>query len=124
LLTTDQFVQTLRDYKRNADKRFCFILGAGASVESGIDSGATLARRWYNELPDHHSADGIAEWKNKIKFREEDIPYYYSEIFSFRFSVDRDNGIDAINEVIEKGRPGFGYSILARVLETSSTILL
>jgi NAD-dependent SIR2 family protein deacetylase len=34
----------------SSDSRYCFILGAGASVESGIPSGQKLAQEWFEEL--------------------------------------------------------------------------
>ena len=52
--------------------RFCFILGAGASVESGISSGNTLEMRWMDELmgreagADGAEAERIAEETRKL----------------------------------------------------------
>ena len=37
-------------HKDMEDRSFAFILGAGASVTSGIPSGGTLAKRWLEEL--------------------------------------------------------------------------
>jgi len=32
------------------DKKYCFILGAGASKQSGIPTGAELVKEWMNQL--------------------------------------------------------------------------
>ena len=33
-----------------ADKKYCFLLGAGASKPSGIPTGGELVQKWMNEL--------------------------------------------------------------------------
>src|SRR5438045_2062819 len=44
----------LNEFKRRndqmKDRPFCWILGSGASVQSGIPTGALLARQWLKEL--------------------------------------------------------------------------
>ena len=47
VLSTKQLVQQIMESNRNGE-RFCFILGSGASVESGIPSGSTLEMCWMN----------------------------------------------------------------------------
>ena len=44
-LSTNQLVQEIQAAERGGD-RFCFILGAGASAESGIPTGRQLENRW------------------------------------------------------------------------------
>ena len=64
-LSTNQLVQTIRDAERGGD-RFCFILGAGASAESGIPTGRQLENRWMaclmGEQPD---MDGSEPYKKQ-----------------------------------------------------------
>ena len=45
ILSTEQLARTIQDMQRYGG-RFCFILGAGASVESGIPTGGQLENRW------------------------------------------------------------------------------
>jgi len=56
------------------DKRFCFILGAGASKESGIPTGAELATSWYGELADRSRRDSPEwnEWFPMVKMETTD----------------------------------------------------
>ena len=49
ILSTQQLVRLLRESGANGE-RFCFILGSGASVESGIPTGNQLEMRWMNCL--------------------------------------------------------------------------
>ena len=48
ILTTERFVQLFLETKDK--QRFCFILGAGASVDSGIKAGNRLEMIWMNQL--------------------------------------------------------------------------
>ena len=116
-LTTEFFINDIKDTLGNADAKFCFILGAGASVESGILSGGTLANKWYSELGNHHTSEEIEQWKTDVAFDEKNVAAFYSQLFSFRYKRNMDAGINYINSVIEKGSPGFGYSVLSQVLD-------
>ena len=53
ILKPDDLADLIRESNSN-NLRFCFILGSGASVESGIPSGGVLEMTWMNEL----AADG------------------------------------------------------------------
>ncbi len=116
-ISTEILINHLRDTLRNPDNKICFILGSGASVESGIDSGAMLARQWYNELPKFHSEGKITEWKDEVAFDEKNIPAFYSKLFRFRYAGHSDDGVHHITSIIEKGNPGFGYTILSQILQ-------
>ena len=63
-LSTNQLVQEIQAAERGGD-RFCFILGAGASAESGIPTGRQLENRWMaclmGEQPD---LDGSKPYTN------------------------------------------------------------
>lgn len=45
-MSTKELANLLKEAKNDRQKRFCFILGAGASIESGIDSGAVMSKKW------------------------------------------------------------------------------
>ncbi len=60
ILSTEHFINTFKTGMDN-NERFCFVLGSGASVESGIPMGGTLEMEWMDylmgESPD--SADNL-----------------------------------------------------------------
>src|SRR4051812_38155319 len=95
-ISADIFINHLRDTLQNPDNKICFVLGAGASVESGIHSGAMLARQWYSELPKFHPQQRITDWKSETTFDENDTPAFYSRLFRLRYEGHRDNGIHFI----------------------------
>ena len=64
ILSTKQLVRLLQESSENGE-RFCFILGSGASVESGIPTGNQLEMRWMNCLMGV-CADRVGEEDNEI----------------------------------------------------------
>ncbi len=49
ILSTEHFINTFKTGMKN-NERFCFVLGSGASVESGIPMGGTLEMEWMGYL--------------------------------------------------------------------------
>ena len=49
ILSAKRLSQMMKESTENGE-RFCFILGSGASVESGIPSGNTFEMQWMNCL--------------------------------------------------------------------------
>ncbi len=47
VLSAKKFIQVFKESTENK-QRFCFILGAGASVDSGIPTGNQLEMQWMN----------------------------------------------------------------------------
>lgn len=65
ILTMPQLMRTMRAGINNGE-RFCFILGSGASVESGIPTGGTLEYRWMAcMLGDQEDLDGTKKYSTK-----------------------------------------------------------
>lgn len=50
-MTSKEFIQMFCG-DASVDKKFCFILGSGASKSSGINTGAELAEKWLAEIHD------------------------------------------------------------------------
>ena len=63
VLSTNYLVNTIREGRKNGE-RFCFILGAGASVSSNIPSGAQLEYTWLEEM---NESPGMAEVRSAAK---------------------------------------------------------
>lgn len=103
----------------NTDSRFCFILGAGASKQSGIPTGGELVVKWLTDLEDLYSNEDIEKWKS-----EEEIHWshpgeaakYYSQIYDMRFKINPEVGYSYLEDIMEGKEPSFGYSVLAQIL--------
>ena len=50
ILSAKSLSRLIKESTENCEQRFCFILGSGASVESGIPSGSTLEMQWMDCL--------------------------------------------------------------------------
>lgn len=113
------FLSDIKNYLKTKDNKICFILGAGASANSGIMTGAAMAKQWYSELDTAHKPDVIQKWKNEVNFDEKNISEFYSQLFSFRYSRDQLAGVQFINDEIEQGKYSIGHIILAQILTST-----
>lgn len=119
---------------RKNGERFCFILGSGASFESGIPIGTELEKTW---MKDMEKAPGFVEvcrnaaalrasgkldydfekdilpkWKNGEKLSSE----YYFDIYTLRFFPNHRNGYFYFEKLISNANPSFGYNALVHIL--------
>ena len=145
MLSQNQFVEQIVETYRGEQNRFCFILGAGASVESGVPSGTALEMRWMNclmgEAEDYpapkkkpeetralaqrmyadgkitHPFDTLEQaWKKAVKNRSAIPSEYYFDIYSLRFFPKKENGYWYLERAMEGCRPSVGYHTLALLL--------
>lgn len=137
-------IEQIQESNRNGE-RFCFILGSGASVESGIPSGTTLEMAWMNcimgaeadgdtppkSLPDlektaraletekrlSHTFDQIKAAWEKARKEGKPIPSeYYFDIYKLRFYPNKRNGYRYMERLMEPCEPSVGYHTLALML--------
>jgi Tfp pilus assembly protein PilF len=112
--------------KKMPDRSFAFILGAGASVSSGIPSGIQLARRWLLDLHRCECLDGrdfeawLADGPLGIDgLKVDNAAEFYPQIFERRFGKDKEAGYAELEDAMKDGRPGSGYSLLAEIMQTT-----
>lgn len=144
ILTIQQLISQIAESNRNGE-RFCFILGSGVSVESGIPSGNTLEMEWMNclmgESEDRgtpakdpadvektaqalheekkltHSFEEIKAAWEKARANKRTIPSeYYFDIYKLRFYPNQRNGYRYMERLMESCEPSFGYHSLALLL--------
>ena len=144
ILRTQQLIHQIAESNRNGE-RFCFILGAGASVESGIPSGNKLEMHWMDcimgvaddrdtpkmdaeamrqcaeklykdNLIDHRFEEIEAAWR-RAKESGGSIPStYYFDIYKIRFFPHPRNGYRYLERIMENCEPSLGYHTLALML--------
>ncbi len=145
ILTAAKFAETYCEGCRNG-QRFCFILGSGASVESGIPIGGRLEYDWMKclmgegadmETPPMHveetrrfaktlkEAEMLQhdfslieeEWKKAKDENRYTLPSeYYFDIYKLRFYPNSKNGYRYLEQLMEHADPSFGYHPLAKLL--------
>ena len=108
--------QFLRHFEEQRNRKFCFILGAGASKSSGIPTGAKLASQWLNEIKEDLDENLFEAWLKEKGIDRNDPASFYPQIFAKRFEVARQGGYDFFEEIMEKAEPSCGYSFLAEIL--------
>ena len=77
-ITTAGFLsEFLARHKKMSDRPFCWVLGSGASYQSGIPTGNTLAMQWLKEL--HEMEDfntlPIEKWANAANLGIKDFDF-------------------------------------------------
>jgi hypothetical protein len=106
---------------------FCWVLGTGASISSGVPMGRELTERWLSEMYDakfrtKKTKPSIQEWadkefKNKIPgFEYERATNLYPFIYQQRYAANPEQGISFIEGILEKAKPNLGYKALAQML--------
>ena len=108
--------QFLRYFEEQQNRKFCFILGAGASKSSGIDTGAELAIQWLKEIKEDLDEDQFEAWLEEEDIDKNEPASFYHQIFAKRFEVDHQGGYDFFEKIMEKAEPSCGYSFLAEIL--------
>jgi len=116
-LSVNEFVkQYILDHESRS-RKYCFILGAGASKQSGIPTGGELAKKWLKEIHDKYDSSTIEKWKDEIGFAANQEAEKYSDIYSKRFEITPKEGYLFLEDIMETIEPSFGYSVLAQILE-------
>jgi hypothetical protein len=96
----------------DSDTRYGFLLGAGASVESGIPVAKELSEGWLKTIKNNKGAnDNDAD----LKKWEEEPAKYYGEIFSRRFRANLSAGHKELQQYINRETPSIGYLFLAQI---------
>jgi len=98
------------------DKKFCFILGAGASKSSGIKTGAELVQQWLLELQESYSKEELDAWYEQEQIAHDDPAAHYPKIFAKRFALSKKDGSAFLATVMENAEPSCGYSVLVQIM--------
>lgn len=125
-ITSKQLVRMLKDASRGSkgkgsgEMKFCFLIGAGASISSGIPSGAKLAWDWLQQIKEDCDGEDFEDWKIEIEMPdqhiEERVGEFYPQIYEKRFGHAPETGYDYIRGLMEGREPSLGYLILANIM--------
>ncbi len=150
ILPSEQLIRIFRESMASREKRFCFILGSGASAESDIPTGNRLEMNWMNCIlgvsadgstpamnPEaserlagrlraegkirHDFAEIKAAWEEAVEKGRNTLPsIYYSDIYTIRFYTNPAAGYYYLERAMEGKDPGVGYHALALILSHES----
>lgn len=96
-------------------RKFCFELGVGASLSSGIKSGQELVTIWDAELQLRNEKAHI-EWKKDLSITEENKYSFYSKFYERRFRRQPVDGYNYLEKLMEHARLSIGYVMLSHLL--------
>lgn len=116
-----------RRHEQMPDRPFCWILGSGASVQSRIPSGALLVQQWLTEMYEMENAEAIPieRWATAENLGIDGFQYaraanFYPWVYHRRFHEYKEHGYAALEKIMERAEPSFGYSVLAQIMATTS----
>jgi len=127
-ITTHGFLsEFMRQHVSRPDRPICWILGSGASYQSGIPTGGKLARQWLKEMHEMEDFENraIEEWATEenlgIKgFNFQRAANFYPFIYQRRYRDNREAGYAFLEEAMEDVEPSYGYSVLAQIMASTS----
>lgn len=99
------------------NRRFCFILGSGASREGGIPTGVEMAKIWAEELKNKYEEKELQNLMKKLDIKSiSPSSENYFGIYDLRFYPDYQEGYAYFERELEKGVPSLGHHALAKIL--------
>ena len=123
------FQRFVERHQNRPDRPFCFILGAGASKQSGIPTGHELSRKWIKEYFEENNLSKLTfnEWlkSESMKLLGSDnfdlgkAGEYYSKIYHLKFGNRLEDGYACIEKIMEQVKPSYGYYVLAHILSST-----
>lgn len=96
-------------------RKFCFVLGAGASKTSGIRMGKELIDIWDEELK-VRNPDTYERWVKDSDITEENKHQFYSKYYDRRFERQPSDGYNYLEKMMRDVKPSIGYVMLAYLL--------
>lgn len=96
-------------------RKFCFVLGAGASKSSGIKTGQELVKIWDKELRERNEK-AYYQWRKELSITDENMSSFYSQYYEKRFCRCPTDGYNYIEKIMESATPSAGYVMLAHLL--------
>jgi Tfp pilus assembly protein PilF len=126
-MNAEAFITEFAEHTQKMEnKRFCFLLGAGASKPSGISLGSELALDWLKEIHVQEAPPGelFETWATEENLGIEgfDLKHaasFYTRIFERRFDGQMDTGQFWLEQKFGKAIPSPGYYFLAQILHQS-----
>ena len=123
-ITTAGFLsEFLARHKQMSDRPFCWVLGSGASYQSGIPTGVTLAMQWLKELHEREDFNDLPfeKWATAASlgiksFDFKNAASFYLFIYQRRFRDFKEQGYAFLEDVMAGIEPSYGYSVLAQIM--------
>lgn len=111
-LSLKGFINEVKDVSSGPHPRkFCFVLGSGASKTSGIKLGQELVDIWEKELLERNRDEHL-KWKKELAIDDTNKYSFYSQYYERRFRRQPLDGYNYLEKLMEHAKPSIGYVIL------------
>ena len=124
-LSLNGFINEMKQVSSGPHSRkFCFVLGAGASKTSGIKSGQELVNIWDKELLERNKEEHL-KWRNKLGITDANKSSFYSQYYERRFRRNPADGFNYLEKLMEHAKPSIGYVMLSYLLtQTNNNVVI
>ena len=117
VIKLDGFLEEVADVTEGPyARRFCFFLGAGASVTSGIPAASKLIDLWDEKIRTRFPAEEYEQWKKDKQIDEQTKYSHYSDYYEKQFSSNPVDGYNFLEKKMKDASPSGGYACLAFLL--------
>jgi hypothetical protein len=132
ILEFRDFLRQFQDAHINKGHKppFCFILGAGASVQSGIPAADDMVDEWLREMhTDSRSGEPLEKWATAGNlgipgFEWSRRAEFYSAIYDRRWRGHEEDGSLYLQRKMEGRQPSYGYAVLAQLVSDHHRIII
>ena len=124
-LSINGFIQEIEDVSDGPHPRkFCFVLGAGASISSGIQSGQELVDIWDDKLRIRNESSYL-KWRSEYGITDDNKYSFYSQYYEHFFKRQPKDGYNFLEKLMENAVPSAGYVILSYLLsQTKNNVVI
>ena len=124
-LSINGFIQEIKDVSDgHHPRKFCFVLGAGASISSGIKSGQELVDIWDDKLRIRNKSSYL-KWRSEYGITDENKYSFYSQYYEHYFKRQPKDGYNFLEKLMENAIPSAGYVILSYLLsQTKNNVVI
>ena len=124
-LSINGFIQEIKDVSDgHHPRKFCFVLGAGASISSGIKSGQELVDIWDDKLRIRNKSSYL-KWRSEYGITDENKYSFYSQYYEHYYKRHPNDGYNFLEKLMENAIPSAGYVILSYLLsQTKNNVVI
>ena len=124
-LSINGFIQEIKDVSDgHHPRKFCFVLGAGASISSGIKSGQELVDIWDDKLRIRNKSSYL-KWRSEYGITDENKYSFYSQYYEHYYKRHPKDGYNFLEKLMENAIPSAGYVILSYLMsQTKNNVVI
>ncbi len=124
-LSLNGFIKEIREVTSGPHPRkFCFVLGAGASITSGIKSAQELVNLWEKELLERNREKHL-RWKQELNINDTNKYSFYNQYYEERFKRRPIDGYNYLEKLMERAKPSIGHVMLSYLLtQTQNNVVI